>query len=142
HQLQRLADAAPYLVARHVAHLEGEADILRNRHVREHGVVLEDDADLAAMRRQARDVALVEQDAAGIRLGEARDHHQGRGLAAAAGPEDGEELTRLDRDRERIDRRLAGIGFRQRLDLEPSAGSARLSHGPAPWKARSAAAAG
>ena len=55
--------------------------------------MLEDEADPALARRHVRDVAAVERDAAVIDLGQARDHAQQRALAAAAGPEQHEELA-------------------------------------------------
>src|SRR6185436_13927933 len=48
--------------------------------------------------RITRDVAAVQDDAAGIGLGEAADHPQDRGLARTRGPQDGDELAVLDRE--------------------------------------------
>src|SRR6185436_18238286 len=48
--------------------------------------------------RITRDVAAVQDDAAGRGLGEAADHPQDRGLAGARRPQDGDELAVLDRE--------------------------------------------
>ena len=52
--------------------LQAEGDVLGDRQMREQRVVLEDDADVAPVRRQARDLRARHGDAAGIRRAAAR----------------------------------------------------------------------
>ena len=68
--------------------------------MREQGVVLEHEADIALVSRQPRQVAPAERDRSGSRREEAGDQAQGGGLAAAAGAEKRDELAGLDRERE------------------------------------------
>ena len=62
HEPQRLVDPSSRLGLRHAAHLQREADVLGDAHVREQGVVLEHHADVALVRRQARDLAVADDD--------------------------------------------------------------------------------
>ena len=78
----------------------------RDGHVAEERVVLEHEADVALPRRDAGDVAAVQRDAPVVDLGEAGDGAQERALAAAAGPEQDEELALLDLERDVVDDRL------------------------------------
>jgi hypothetical protein len=50
------------------AHAQGELHVLRDREVREQGVMLEDKADAAVMHGRQRVILPVDQDAAGRRL--------------------------------------------------------------------------
>ena len=65
----------------------------------EQGVVLEDEAHLAAARVAAGHVLVVEEDrpAAGVGLLQAGDDPQQRGLARARGPQQGHQLARAAR---------------------------------------------
>ena len=56
------------------------------------------------MRQHLRDVAAIQQDAALVRRLEAGEHAQQRGLAAAARPEQREELAGRDIERDAVDR--------------------------------------
>ena len=103
HHVQRALDPLRDLVARHAAHRQREADVLGHRHVREQRVVLEHHADLALVRRQARQRLALEQDLAGGRRLEAGEHHQRRRLARARGPEQRQELAALDVEMEIVD---------------------------------------
>ena len=93
HELEHLGGAAPALLASDALHLERVCDVVLDRHVREERVALEDRVGIAAERRQVDDVDARDADAALIRTHEARDDAHRRGLAAAARPEDGEELA-------------------------------------------------
>ncbi len=64
--------------------------------MREQRIALEHHAHAAFFRAQGSDVAALEQDAAMGGLHKAGDHLQGGGLAAAGGPEQGEELAAPD----------------------------------------------
>ena len=89
HALRDLARAA-------AAVDEAVGDVVGHGQVGEQRVGLEDDAEVALGRRQARDVAPGLLDAAGgLRL-EAGDDAQQRGLAAARRPEEADELALRD----------------------------------------------
>ncbi len=88
-ELQQLADALLDLGLRPLLHAQTERDVLVHGHVPERGVVLEDEADPAALRRERRHVRAVEEDAARVRPLEPGDHAQKRRLAASARTEKG-----------------------------------------------------
>jgi len=113
--LQELADALPDVILGSLAHLQPEPDVVGHVHVREQRVGLEDHADVPLVRRSVGDVLAVDRDRAGARLLEARDHPQGRGLAATRGAEEGHELAFLRlqvevRDRDRLAEALLDVG--------------------------------
>jgi hypothetical protein len=87
HQRQRFAHALLALGLVDVAHLQPEADVVGDAHVRKQRIALEHDAQAAFVRLHMRDVAAVERDAAARRFDEARDHLQRGGFAAAGRPE-------------------------------------------------------
>ena len=78
-------------------------DVLLDVEVREERVALEDRVDRALVRRRLRDVDPVDEDLAVGRLLEPGQHAQRRGLAAARGPEQREELARLDLEVDAVD---------------------------------------
>ena len=88
-QAQQLVDAVGDLRLLPLADLQPEADVFEHGHVLEGGVVLEDEADAAILRRLRGRVLVVDHDPAGIEVLEPGDRPQQRGLAAAAGPEQG-----------------------------------------------------
>ena len=96
-----------HLVGRKFADLQAEADILADRHVRPDGVALEDHRHAAPLRRHdgvgGGEGVAVDLDRARRRRHEAGDHAQGRGLAAARGAEQGDELALLQRQVEVVD---------------------------------------
>ena len=96
---QHLVDAIFVLSLWNVLHLEPERDVVVDRHVREQGVLLEDHVDRSAVRGQRCAVLALQQDPPFVRHLEPGDHPQGRGLAAAAGAEQREELSLEDRER-------------------------------------------
>ena len=92
--------------ARAHAHVAAEHQVVEHGEAAEQGDVLErarhaERRDLA--RRPARDVAALEHDAAGIRLVEAGDHVEQRGLAGAVGADDREDAALGDVDRHAVD---------------------------------------
>ena len=95
-QLQRLADAPGALGGGDALHLEPERHVLRHRHVREERIALEHDAEAALGGLDGQEIAAFEPDRAAARLDEARDHLQGRGLAAARRAQQRDELALLD----------------------------------------------
>jgi len=73
-------------------------------------IALEDHVGRPLLGPERRDVAAIDLDASGAGLDEAADHAQQRGLAAARGAEDGEEIAAPDLEVERphrIDRAIA-----------------------------------
>ena len=108
---QRVATSRA-LGARHAPEPRTELDVLRHRHVAEHGVVLEHEAGVTLLGRQRGDVATHEADAPAIRCREARHETQQRALAAAARPEQHEHLPRRDVERDAIqhDRHAEALG--------------------------------
>ena len=72
HEREQLVHARADLGLGALADLEAEGDVAPHREVLEGGVVLEDEADAALLRHDVRDVALADQDAAGVRRLEAR----------------------------------------------------------------------
>ena len=92
-QLEQLGDPRLDLAARLPPVDQAVADVVGDGEVGKQRVRLEHDAVVALRRRQRRDVAAVLHDAAGgLRL-EAGDDAQQRGLAAARGPEEADELA-------------------------------------------------
>ena len=76
--------------------LEPVGDVLRRREVREQGVGLEDDPEVALRGRQRRDVSAGLLDAP-VRLGiQARDGAEERGLPAAGRSQEADELALVD----------------------------------------------
>ena len=92
-RLEDFIDAAPDLVLGQMAVFEAEGDVLAHGHVRKDGIVLEDHADVALVGRDVVDDPSVEGDGAALDGVEAGDHAQQRGLAAAGGAEQREELA-------------------------------------------------
>ena len=110
--LERFRDAVEDLQARHRANLQRERDVIEDGEVREHRVALEDHAQIAALRGQRGHRLAVHEHLAAGGIGEARHHHERRGLAGAAGPEQGEEGARGhgDGDIAHRDHRPEGLG--------------------------------
>jgi hypothetical protein len=72
--------------------------------VRPEGVVLEDHADVALVGRQPAHHPVAETDLAGVGLIEAGEEAEEGGLAAAGGPEQGEQLAIGDGQLGAVDR--------------------------------------
>ena len=82
-------------------------------------MVLEDEPDPAAVRRNAREVDAVEEDATGDRALEPRDHAEQRALARSARPEDGDDLALADFEADAVERARSSIEpHRDLLDAE------------------------
>ncbi len=86
-EVQQLLDLVGDLGLRALLDRQAEADVVGDAHVLEGGVVLEDEADLAALRRVVRDLLVADDHRAVVGLLEAGDHAQQRRLAAARGAE-------------------------------------------------------
>ena len=119
-QGQHLLDDAADLLLGRAPHLQSEGDVLRHRHMGEQGIALEDGIDRPLIGRQMLDRAALEQDLAGARLLEAGDQAQQRGLAAARGAQEGEELVLPDGDRDVVEGPHALLSGAE--DLRNSAG--------------------
>ena len=98
--------------------LEGEGDVLLNRHVRVQRVALEDHRDLALARRQIVHHAVADDDVAGGLLLEPGDHAEQGRLPAAGRTEQDEELSFASREVDAVDRGvlLEDLADRLRLD--------------------------
>ena len=88
--------------------------------MREEGVGLEHEPEIAAVHGSARDVVAAEHDPAGVRLDQAGDHPQDRRLAAAARAEKRDELPVVDAKADPVDRYEISIGLAQIPELEVS----------------------
>ena len=73
--------------------LQGEAHVVVHGHVRVERVVLEDHGDVTVLGLNVGDVAVTDEDAAGVDVLQAREHAQGGGLTAAGGANEYEELA-------------------------------------------------
>ena len=98
HLLRDRADLRVDLRLFHLLDLQAEGDVVIDRHRREQGVALEDDADVAVLDGDMGDVLAADDDAALGGLDEAGERPERRGLAAAGGAEEGKELPLLHVD--------------------------------------------
>ena len=137
HERQHLADAAGDLRLVEPFPAQPIGDVVRDAHVREERVGLEHQVDRPLVGRQVGDVGTVEQDAAAIGTLESRQHPHQRGLAAAGGAEQREELARVERERHVIDRRDIAEALGHALDAHQ-----RNRPGVGPGLKRTADAAG
>jgi hypothetical protein len=90
--LHPLAD----LVLGHPGDLQREAHVVGHGHVRVERVVLEHHGDVPVFGRLVGDVALADQDPAGVDVLQPGQHPQRGGLAAAGRPDQDQELAVLD----------------------------------------------
>ena len=91
-QLQHFLHAPPDLLGRPALELQAEGDVAEDGHVRKQRVVLEDHPEAALLGRHAVDALPVDRDLTVGGGDQSRDDVQGRGLAAPAGPQEGDEL--------------------------------------------------
>ena len=82
---------------------EAEFHVLAHVHVGENGVVLEHHADIAFGGVQIVDAGVVKVEIAALDGVKARDHAQKRGLAAAAGAQQGKKFAAADAQRQVFD---------------------------------------
>src|SRR5690606_32492896 len=95
-QVQRLPDPARDLQPPCAAQLQRKADVLGNGHVREKRKMLEDDADIAPMRRQVIDSPPADENLPSDVVDESRDRHHRRRLSRAAGTQQADEFAGRD----------------------------------------------
>jgi hypothetical protein len=110
HALQHVERLAAALVLLDAAHLQAEGDIVGAIEMGKQRVALEHHRRAARRRRQIRDVLRTEDDVALGRLFVARDHAQGRRLAAAGGPEQAAIGAGRNLEVDRVDRRTVALG--------------------------------
>jgi hypothetical protein len=101
--VQDLVDSQPSVAASDSTHAEAVANVLGHGHVRKERVVLEHRVDVPQVRRPTGDIAPGQLDPALVRPLEAGDQPQGRRLARARGPEQGEELAARDLEIDAVD---------------------------------------
>ena len=87
-----------HLVLGHLPQLEAVADVVGHAHVRVERVGLEHHRDVAALGVDVVHAAAADAELAGGDVLEARDHAEGRGLAAARRADEDQELAVLDVD--------------------------------------------
>ena len=96
HHVEHLLHAPCLLRILDVPLFQTERHILERRHMGEHGIVLEDHADVPLVAGDVVDALPVEEEIASLDGIETGNHAQQRGLAASRRAEQREELTLLD----------------------------------------------
>ena len=125
-QFQELVDAAADLRLRPLADVESEGHVSAHSEMFERSVVLEDEPDVAPLRRQRRHIRPFDVDEAGVGVLETGDDSQQRRLTAATRTEKRGELAGGDAHRHVIQRHEAAKPLSDVFDLDaqasPSAG--------------------
>src|SRR5438309_1270739 len=131
-EIERAGDALGDFLTRAVAVPETEGDVVADRHVRKDGVVLEHEADVAAMRGHAVDAPAGHPHLATVLVIESRHRAQQRGLAATGRSEQREELARLDDEVDIVERLHARVALAYVPQLDPGHGNLSQYglHGP------------
>ena len=109
---EHLLDARLDRRTRHPVLMQAESDVSGDGEMRKQRVALEHHVDGTAVRRNRRKVLAGEQHLPLVGRLEAGEHAQQRGLAAAGGAEQREELAGIDVEAEPIDRGNAGKALR------------------------------
>ncbi|CAH0304350.1 hypothetical protein SRABI128_04284 [Microbacterium sp. Bi128] len=107
-QLGGLTNALGALFLADAGDLQCEAHVVRHGHVRVQGIVLEHHGDVAILRRDVRDVAVADEDAAGVDVLETCKHAQGGRLSAAGGSNEDQEFAIGDINVELVNSGLLG----------------------------------
>ena len=113
---QQLAGARGRLRGRHAVHAQPERDVADHVAMREERVVLEHQAQLPAVRRDAREVVAVPHDAAAHGRLEPGDGAEQRALAAAAGTENRHDFAVFDDEVDAVERDGVAVADFERLD--------------------------
>jgi hypothetical protein len=100
-----------------LALLEPVGDVVQHGQVREQRVLLEDGVDVTPVRGRAHRVGSADQDLALVRLLEAGDQPQRRGLAAARRPQERQELALADLQVDGVDCRESAEALRHGTQL-------------------------
>ncbi len=134
HQFQQAMHAAADLgLVRALAprlHAQAEGHVLEHRHVAEQRVVLEHEADLAFAYMGVGGVLAFEDDAPGVRRLQPGDDPQQRGLAAARRPQQGDQFTAGEVERNLVER---GEGAELLVDVLYLDAHLGMSFIPCPW---------
>ncbi len=109
---EHLLDARVDRRSRHPVLMQAESDVSGDGEMRKQRVALEHHVDGTAVRRDRREVLAGEQHLPVVGRLEAGEHAQQRGLAAAGGAEQGEELAGIDVEAEPVHRGDAGKALR------------------------------
>jgi hypothetical protein len=125
HEVEHALHLRPPRRAADAALLQGEADILGHRQMREQRVALEHHADVAAIGWQGGDRLRVDEDLAGARPLEPGDQHQRGRLAGAGGAEEGDELACGDVEVEGGDGAVRPVAFGDAGEPHARAGAGR-----------------
>ena len=142
HEPQGLADAAGDLGPRQLADLQREGDVLEHAQVRPDGVGLEHHAEVALVRRHRHGLGGIEHhaaadlDAAGVGRLQAGDAAQRRGLAAAGGPEQADELAVGGDEAHVVDDELVAEALAEPIDPDAHAVSIQTARNT--WRDTSA----
>ncbi len=107
------------------SHLQGEAHVVGDGHVRVQRVVLEHHGDVPVLRGQVGDVAIADHDLPGVHLFEASEHAQRGGLAATGGSDQHHELAVPDLEVQLVDGWVVGAGIDPGRILESDCGHAK-----------------
>ena len=105
-EVHELEHAVRHLAPRRAGHppqAQAEGDVVARAQVREQAVGLEHHAHVAPAGGHVRDVAAIEQHAAGVQPLQAGERPQRRGLAAARRPEQSHELARGEIERQAVE---------------------------------------
>ena len=128
-QIDRPFQALALLALGGSLHAQGKDDVLGHLLVGEQQEVLEHHADAPGVGRRVGHVLAVDHDAAAVGGLEPGDDAQQRGLARAAGPEQGEELVPADFQRDGIDGGYRSEALGGAFDQQDV-----LGHGPRPGR--------
>ncbi|MHC3912266.1 hypothetical protein ACMZ4X_05538 [Achromobacter marplatensis] len=118
HHFQRFVGAAAGLGGRHLAHLQGERDVLLDAHVRKQRIVLEHHADIPFVWRAVGDIGAVDQHAALVGLRQAGDQAQQGGFAGPGRTQQGQELAASDVQVRGRQGDEVAVAFAQARDLQ------------------------
>ena len=119
HLGKRIMHPPPDVLRRNSPKPKSESNVLEHGQMREERVILENEADLALVRREPCHIAIADEDAPRAGPQQARKDAQQRGLTGAAGTEQRDELARGDFERHGIERREIAEAMRYRLRPHP-----------------------
>ena len=103
YELEALSHASVDVLAGIAAHAQTEGDVSPDVAMVEERVVLEDEPDPTAIRRNRGEVVTAEEDAPQVGALQSGDDPQQRALPGAARPEHGHGLTGADLERDAIE---------------------------------------
>src|SRR5215470_4576356 len=125
HEGEGLSDPPLDLRARHAGHAKSEGHVLEDGAVGEQRVVLEDHAHVAAVGRHLVHALALDEDVARRRFHEARHRTEARGLSAAGGAEEREELARLHGEGDAVEGQRLAVALDETAELDVVRGGKR-----------------